>query len=331
MLKWIDILRFANNGNPIPDQKIIKTDEEWQNELDDEVFRITRMRGTERPYSSEMCGLFVPGRYACACCNTELFDAEEKFDSNTGWPSFTQPIKENAIAYHKDKGFGMYRIETVCNTCDAHLGHVFQDGPPPSGLRYCMNALALKKVESDIRYATLGGGCFWCTEAIFRYLNGVINVESGYAGGKSAHPTYREVSSGLSGHAEVVEITYDKSILSFYQLVMIHLTTHDPTTLNKQGADHGTQYRSVIYYRNEEERQEALKAIEEVQGQLDEHIVTEVVPFSGFYKAENYHQNYYSENGDAPYCKIVINPKLNKFREKYTTLLKNEDQNLVDN
>lgn len=147
MLKWLDILKFANRGNLAPDRKIEKSGEEWKALLTSEQFRITRQKGTERAHSSELCNLFEPGQYACVCCKTPLFDSEEKFKSSSGWPSFTQPIKENAIAYHKDKGFGMYRIETVCNTCDAHLGHVFQDDPMPSGLRFCINAEALEKME----------------------------------------------------------------------------------------------------------------------------------------------------------------------------------------
>jgi len=146
-LKWLDVLKFANNGNPKPDKRVDKTENEWKTILTAEQFRVTRQKGTERAHSSELCSLFEPGDYSCVCCDTPLFDSAEKFESGTGWPSFTQPVKENAIAYHKDKGFGMYRIETVCNTCDAHLGHVFQDGPPPSGLRYCMNAVALKKSQ----------------------------------------------------------------------------------------------------------------------------------------------------------------------------------------
>jgi len=148
MLKWIDVLKFANNGNPTPDRRVEKTKAEWKEILGAEEFRITRLKGTERAHSSEMCELFEIGKYACVCCNTPLFDSEEKFQSGTGWPSFTSPIKNNAIAYHKDRGLGMYRIETVCNTCDAHLGHVFQDGPPPSGLRFCINALAMKKTSA---------------------------------------------------------------------------------------------------------------------------------------------------------------------------------------
>jgi methionine-R-sulfoxide reductase len=146
MLKWNDVLGFARDGNPAPDRKVIKTETEWRQQLSKEEYKVTREAATERPFSSLMCNLFDPGIYSCLCCGTVLFDATEKFDSGTGWPSFTQPVKSNAIAYHLDNDLGMQRVETVCNTCDAHLGHVFPDGPAPSGLRYCMNAVALKKV-----------------------------------------------------------------------------------------------------------------------------------------------------------------------------------------
>lgn len=208
-----------------------------------------------------MCSLFEPGKYACVCCGTLLFDANEKFESGTGWPSFTQPVTENAIAYHKDISYGMVRVETVCITCDAHLGHVFPDGPGPGGLRYCMNAVALKKVESNERKATFGGGCFWCTEAVFNQLKGVTKVESGYSGGKIANPTYREVCSGLTGHAEVIEVTYNPDEITYGDLLRIHLSTHNPTTLNRQGADVGTQYRSAIFYRNEAEKKRRSKSL----------------------------------------------------------------------
>ncbi len=146
MLTWNKITDFARNGNPEPEKRVVKTEEEWERHLSKEAFYVTRLKGTERAFSSDMCSLFEPGRYACVCCDTLLFDANEKFESGTGWPSFTQPVKENAIAYNEDRSFGMSRIETVCNTCGAHLGHVFSDGPKPGGLRYCMNAVALKKV-----------------------------------------------------------------------------------------------------------------------------------------------------------------------------------------
>ncbi|MCR9252364.1 MAG: peptide-methionine (R)-S-oxide reductase MsrB [bacterium] len=149
MLNWNDIIRFVNKGNPDPDKRVEKTEEEWKAQLTPEEYHVTRQKGTERAFSSDMCSLFEPGIYSCVCCDTLLFDANEKFESGSGWPSFTQPLKENAIAYIADRSYGMVRVETVCNTCDAHLGHVFPDGPAPSGLRYCMNAVALKKVESE--------------------------------------------------------------------------------------------------------------------------------------------------------------------------------------
>jgi len=147
MLNWNDILNFAGKGNPEPDRRVEKSEEGWRDLLTPEQFQVTRRKGTERPFSSDFCSRFEPGQYKCVCCGTLLFDADEKFESGTGWPSFTQPVKKNAIAYIQDMTFGMSRIETVCNTCDAHLGHVFPDGPAPSGLRYCMNAVALKKED----------------------------------------------------------------------------------------------------------------------------------------------------------------------------------------
>ena len=147
MLNWKDVLVFADEGNPAPDRRVEKTEDEWKAQLTEEQFYVTRQHGTERAFSSDMCSLFEPGKYSCICCDTLLFDANEKFESGTGWPSFTQPLKENVISYHVDRSFGMTRVETLCNTCDAHLGHVFPDGPPPSNLRYCMNAVALQKVS----------------------------------------------------------------------------------------------------------------------------------------------------------------------------------------
>lgn len=145
MLNWNDIIKFANHGNPIPPKRVEKTDEEWKKLLSPDSYFITRLKGTERANSSLMCELFEPGKYDCICCDTPLFDSTEKFHSSSGWPSFTNPIAVENIAYHKDISFGMIRVETTCNVCDAHLGHVFPDGPEPSGLRYCINALALKK------------------------------------------------------------------------------------------------------------------------------------------------------------------------------------------
>lgn len=324
MLTWANVIKIANEGNPEPDRRVVKTDEEWRALLTPEQYHVTREKGTERAFSSEMCSLFEAGRYSCVCCDTLLFDAGEKFESGTGWPSFTQPVKANAIAYHVDNAHGMQRVETVCNTCDAHLGHVFPDGPAPSGLRYCINALALKKTAQSQAKATFGGGCFWCTEAVFQQLSGVSKVENGYSGGETANPTYQQVCSGDTGHAEVVQVTYDPNVISYADLLRIHLSTHNPMTLNQQGADRGTQYRSIILTHDSEQETIAKQVIEEMAPAFDEPIVTEVKPLDIFFEAEGYHQDYYVSNPAKPYCAAVISPKLKKFRELFIDKLKEQ-------
>ena len=146
MLTWNDVVKLADTGNLPPPRRVEKTEAEWKQELTPEEFHVTRQHGTERAFSSELCSKFEPGQYACRCCGTLLFDAKTKFESGTGWPSFTQPEAANVIAYKVDRSYGMVRVETLCSVCDAHLGHVFPDGPRPSGLRYCMNAVALTKI-----------------------------------------------------------------------------------------------------------------------------------------------------------------------------------------
>lgn len=146
MLKWNDVINFAKNGNPTPRKKVTKTDEQWREQLSENEYYVTRMKGTERPDMSGSCTLLEPGKYVCVCCDNLLFDADEKFESGTGWPSFTQPATIEAIGYVRDVSHGMERVEVVCNVCDAHLGHIFPDGPLPTGLRYCVNGAAMKKL-----------------------------------------------------------------------------------------------------------------------------------------------------------------------------------------
>ena len=146
-LRWNDVVDLARRGNVLPPRRVEKTDEEWRAKLTDEQYYVARHKGTERPFSSELCTLFEPGRYDCVCCDTPLFDSTSKFESGTGWPSFTEPLTPDVVAYHLDSGHGMQRIETTCNVCDAHLGHVFPDGPAPSGLRFCINAVSLRKAK----------------------------------------------------------------------------------------------------------------------------------------------------------------------------------------
>ncbi|MCH5598921.1 peptide-methionine (R)-S-oxide reductase MsrB [Niabella ginsengisoli] len=147
MIHWNDVIRFATHGNPTPDKRVKKTEEEWKAILTQEQFRITRLKGTEMPGSGAFCHAHDAGKYKCICCDNELFDSTIKFNSGTGWPSFTQPIRENAIKYEKDGSYGMVRVEVMCNNCDGHLGHVFEDGPEPSGLRYCINSESIDLVK----------------------------------------------------------------------------------------------------------------------------------------------------------------------------------------
>lgn len=178
-------------------------------------------------------------------------------------------------------------------------------------------------MTKNLQTATIGGGCFWCTEAVFQEVKGVEKVVSGYSGGNvPGHPTYREICSGLTGHAEVVQITFDADTISYEDILFIFMTTHNPTTLNKQGADVGTQYRSVIFFHDEEQQEIAKAVIHEVSKFYDNPIVTEVSPLKQFYKAEDYHQDYYKNNKEQSYCSFVIMPKLAKLRNMHADRLK---------
>lgn len=186
------------------------------------------------------------------------------------------------------------------------------------------NSLSQNMKTKNNELATFGGGCFWCTEAIFQELKGVSSVEAGYAGGTTQNPTYDDICTGTTGHAEVIQIRYDPSVIKYELLLEIFFKTHNPTTLNQQGADRGTQYRSVIFYHNSSQKKAAQEMINalEINTIFDAPIVTEITPFDVYYKAENYHQNYYENNPTNGYCNAVINPKLTKFMKEYKELLK---------
>ena len=305
-------------------KKITKSEADWKRELTRDEYRILRKRKTERAFTGRYWDNHGTGIYNCAGCGQELFVSDDKFDSGSGWPSFSTPAANSSVSEHTDSSFGRARTEVRCSRCDGHLGHVFNDGPRPTGLRYCINSAAmkfskrnaLKSGDTGLATATFGAGCFWCTEAAFELLDGVESVEVGYMGGLTKNPTYKQICSGKTGHAEVSQIMYDPKRVSFEELLRIFWLVHDPTTLNRQGGDVGTQYRSAIFYHTPEQRAAAEKAKRALDKsrKLRSPVVTEIVKATEFFEAEDYHQDYYRNNSAAPYCQSVIAPKLNKVR-----------------
>ena len=327
---------------PLVVQKVIKTDEEWKKILTPEQFRITRGSGTEPAFCGGLLKNKEDGYYLCVDCNLPLFQSNAKFESGTGWPSFFQPAAPENVREKSDVSHGMVRTEILCPRCDAHLGHVFEDGPKPTGLRYCLNSEALRFVANDklkdfaektpsqskVEDAVFAGGCFWCTEAVFEQLDGVYDVVSGYAGGEASTANYPAVCTGTTGHAESVKIVYDPDRISFEKLLKVHFATHDPTSLNRQGADVGTQYRSAIFYSSDQQKQLAEAFIADLTAAkaYKKPIMTTLEPLKGFYPAEAHHQNYVCRNPNQGYIEAVALPKVEKVREKFKDLLKPEPE-----
>lgn len=314
--------------------KLVLTDDQWKKVLPPDLYAVARQADTERAFTGTLWKSETKGTYFCAACGLKLFKSDQKFVSSCGWPSFFEQDNKNSITFKDDNSYGMRRIEALCGRCDSHLGHLFDDGPEPTGKRYCMNAVSLDFVpdatanqnKGNLETITIGGGCYWCVEAVYENLTGVEKVVSGFAGGSVENPSYEEVCSGTTGAAEVVEITYDKTKTNLDEIFQVFFTVHDPTTLNRQGADVGTQYRSVIFYKNDEQKKAAESIIAELNKEVfNNKIVTTLEPFKAFYKAKDYHQNYYENNKNQPYCQMVIQPKLEKFEKVFKDRLKKKN------
>jgi len=283
-------------------------------DLTREEERVIVNKGTEMPYSGEYYDHFEEGVYGCKRCGTPLFTSEDKFDAGSGWPSFDDEI-EGAVKRVPDADGS--RTEILCENCGAHLGHVFTgEGFTPKDTRHCVNSISLRFMPAEDsggrEKVVLGGGCFWCIEAVFDGVKGVMETTSGYAGGTTVNPCYEEVCGGETGHAEVVSVEYNPREVSLEELLDVFFAAHDPTSEDRQGNDVGSQYRSVILYDSVEQKNVVERYIDRAAGEYGRPVVTGVEELDGFYPAEEYHQDYYRKNPDKPYCKAVITPKVEK-------------------
>lgn len=327
--------------------------ETLQRVLTPEQFRVTQEDATEAPFRNTYWDHHEPGIYVDVATGEPLFSSLDKFDSGSGWPSFTRPIDGAHVTERADHKLGMRRVEVRSRAGDSHLGHVFDDGPGPAGQRFCINSAALRfipaarlqaegygayaplfggakpsgpataaskaapgggeeppaatKAEPPVEVATLAGGCFWGVEELLRKLPGVLDTEVGYTGGTTKAPRYEDVKQGTTGHAEAVQVRFDPRRLSYEQLLAFFFRLHDPTTLDRQGNDRGTQYRSTIFFHSDVQRRTA----ERVKQQVDQSkkwprpVVTTIVAASSFYPAEGYHQDYLEKNPGGYTCHFL--------------------------
>ena len=271
--------------------------EDYFSHLNAEEQHILKNKGTEEPFTGEYNEHFEAGIFICRACEHPLYESNTKFNSGCGWPSFDDEL-EGAIVRHEDLSGGRNRTEICCARCNGHLGHVFRgEQITEKNTRHCVNSLSIKFIlHNYLETATFGAGCFWHVEKIFRQTKGVYLANSGYMGGDTLNPTYKEICTGDTNHAEVVNINFNPKVISYIDLLDIFWKNHNPTTLNQQGSDIGTQYRSVIFYYSDLQKVSAEKSVEELQGNFSKPIVTQIIAKDKFYRAEEYHQNYLNKN-----------------------------------
>jgi peptide methionine sulfoxide reductase msrA/msrB len=311
--------RSAYDVTPLAKSKV----EELAARLTVEEQRILLKKGTEPAFCGTLLDNKKEGAYICRLCGLPLFASDAKFNSGTGWPSFYQPFDPDHIRYEEDRSHGMARVEILCARCDGHLGHVFEDGPKPTGLRYCLNSASLDFVEKGKEFgpmsqpvktetAYFAGGCFWGVEDRFQQIPGVIDAESGYMGGHVEEPSYKQVCTDTTGHAETVKVVFDPAKVSYRELLTWFFKIHDPTQLNRQGPDVGMSYRSAIFAVGGEQLEQAkafLAEQQETERFAKRRIVTQVksIQEAGkFWPAEEYHQDYHAKHGGS--CALPEGP-----------------------